>query len=414
MKVLLICSVLREGIGQHFGRKEQVAGGWIDGILNSLSPYNDLEISYVIFEKSKKDLTTEKNIKGINYIIVDYSSNFEIKKFFEQHKYDVIHLFGAEHTYVKDIYELLDYEKTLVYIQGIISEYAYYYKSNYNQYFENNNILFKIYMQLNKNKLIQQGIVEKIVYEKCKYITGRTDWDKAIVNKLCVNAKYFHLNETLRSKFYESANSWDINKIDKFNVFISQTNYPIKAAHMIVEIARIVKMKYPNVVFTICGHNLAESKTLPTKLKFSYASYIMKLIKENKLEDNIKFVGNQNQSEMIDRLLKSHAFLLASSIENSPNSLQEAMLLGVPCVCSYVGGVSSLVSNQEQCLLYPFEDPAQAAYQIIKIFQSDYKAINMSKEANKRIAELTDIKNNGRVLYDIYNYIVEDNKGLEI
>lgn len=42
------------GIGQNFERKEQVAGGWIDGILNSLSPYNNLEISYVIFEKLKK------------------------------------------------------------------------------------------------------------------------------------------------------------------------------------------------------------------------------------------------------------------------------------------------------------------------------------------------------------------------
>ena len=48
---------------------------------------------------------------------------------------------------------------------------------------------------------------------------------------------------------------------------------------------------------------------------------------------------------MKDRFLKSHMYLCPSAIENSPNSLGEAMLLGVPCVAADVGGISSIFEN---------------------------------------------------------------------
>ncbi len=49
--------------------------------------------------------------------------------------------------------------------------------------------------------------------------------------------------------------------------------------------------------------------------------------------------------------------MLPSHIENSPNALCEAMLVGTPCIAAFVGGVPSLVRHGEEGLLYHDADP---------------------------------------------------------
>lgn len=71
---------------------------------------------------------------------------------------------------------------------------------------------------------------------------------------------------------------------------------------------------------------------------------------------------------MKERYLKSQVFVLPSSIENSPNSLGEAMLLGVPCIASDVGGVRCLMTHSVEGLIYPADDPRLLAYDICEMF----------------------------------------------
>jgi glycosyltransferase involved in cell wall biosynthesis len=56
---------------------------------------------------------------------------------------------------------------------------------------------------------------------------------------------------------------------------------------------------------------------------------------------------------MRDRYLSSALFVCPSTIENSPNSLGEAMLLGMPCISADVGGVRSIFTDGEDGILYP-------------------------------------------------------------
>ena len=72
--------------------------------------------------------------------------------------------------------------------------------------------------------------------------------------------------------------------------------------------------------------------------------------------DKVHFLGRLNAEQMKEQYLNCHVFVCPSSIENSPNSVGEAMILGTPAVCADVGGISSIFYGQDA------EHLAQADY----------------------------------------------------
>ena len=403
MKVILLCSAMQEGIGKYFNLKEENLGGWISGTVSGLKKYSDIDLSFVAFHKSDKSSIKSHDVNSVHYYYVQYSDSAILKQFFSDYSFDVYHLFGAENVFSYDIYPYLPLDKTLVYIQGIMSECIYHYKANCDE-FHKTGLLFNKYLDMNLDILTKQAKKEYEVLSNSKYIAGRTDWDKAFLFKIHSKAKYYYLSETLRDVFYE-APKWNYEECNKHTIFVTQAGYPIKAAHMIVEIVRILKTYYNDITCTICGTDLMHASSLATKLNVSYASFIQKLIKEYRLEENINFVGGKSAEEVANLMTHSNVFLSASSIENSPNSLQEAMLLGVPCVSSYVGGVNSLLSSKNEVVTYPFDDPTMAAYQISKIFEEKEYAEMLSTNGMKRAKKLTDKEKNAEDLYQIYTDI---------
>ena len=83
-------------------------------------------------------------------------------------------------------------------------------------------------------------------------------------------------------------------------------------------------------------------------------------------------------AEMKERFLRTNVFVSSSAIENSPNSIGEAMLLGTPIVASDVGGVSSLIEHGKTGFLYQADAPYMLAYYIEKLFDNSKLANQMS------------------------------------
>ena len=86
------------------------------------------------------------------------------------------------------------------------------------------------------------------------------------------------------------------------------------------------------------------------------------------------------------------------------------MLLGMPCVSSFVGGVNTLVDSTDEVVMYPFDDPMRAAYEISKIFEDQEYAKKLSSHAIKRAEVLTDKEVNAKALYDIYCDMIAESK----
>ena len=257
-------------------------------------------------------------------------------------------------------------------------------------------------MRINAEGLKKNAESEKKILSSCRYVTGRTDFDHAAVLRAGFHGTYFPMNESLRKEFY-SAEKWEYSRMKQHSIFVSQSNYPIKGTYYIIEAVRILKQKYPDIICEIGGENILNSQGIASKLGINYASFIRNLIHQYGLEEQIRFVGGLNASQMVRHYQQANAYLLASTIENSPNSLQEAMFLGTPSVSSYVGGVGSLVTSMDQCLLYPYDDIAQCAYSIARIFDSRELAEQLSTHGSARASELVDVRKNVETLKDIYH-----------
>lgn len=210
----------------------------------------------------------------------------------------------------------------------------------------------------------RRGEVEKTLMRQARYYIGRTDWDRQAAAEMNPDAAYFHCNETLRDEFYSGL--WEYANCEPHRIFVSQGNYPIKGVHQMIKAMPAILAEYPDAMLYVGGGNILNGKR---KHWNNYARILDSLIQTLKLKEHICFTGNLDARGVKEQLLKTNVFVSPSTIENSPNSLAEAQLLGVPCVASAVGGVPTMISSEEFGRLYPFHDIALLARAVCQTFE---------------------------------------------
>lgn len=70
-----------------------------------------------------------------------------------------------------------------------------------------------------------------------------------------------------------------------------------------------------------------------------------------------------------------------TSIDNSPNTIGEAMMIGIPIVTTAVGGILSFLKDKETCLLAPAGDEYVIAYKIMQLFEDQELSQKLSNNA---------------------------------
>lgn len=104
-------------------------------------------------------------------------------------------------------------------------------------------------------------------------------------------------------------------------------------------------------------------------------------MKHDNLNVNLKGVASAEQ--LRDALVNSTLYFHSSYIENSPNAVGEAQLVGIPVVVSRVGGTDSMVEHGKTGFLYPVTDPYMAAYYIKRLIENQEENTSIGKAARK-------------------------------
>ena len=429
MKVLWLCNIMLPFIAKSLGYKIEVKEGWLSGLTDKLLAnrnHNDITLA-ICFPTSedlrilKEDasLFVKNKAEGIDYYVFRedtrrpeiYEDTIEesLRAVLEDFQPDVVHIFGTEYPHTLACMRAFDRpERTLIGIQGLCCVCAEVYMADLPYSVQKKKTLRD---RLRKDSLVEQqlkfekrGEHEKEALALAEHVTGRTDFDREMTRELAPNAVYHFMNETLRSTFYNDI--WNIDRIELHSLFISQGNYPIKGLHYVLDILPDIVEKYKDTVLYVAGDIVTANSSLKDKIKLSgYGKYLLKQIKQKRLEKYVKFVGRLNSDKMCARLLKTHVFLCPSAIENSPNSVGEAMLLGVPVVASDVGGIHNLLSDGMDGLLYPREEPERLKEAICSIFDDDKLAMSMSSNARAHALQTHDPERNYQRLLEIYDEI---------
>ena len=341
-----------------------VGCGWVSSLLQLLSSNKDIEIGVVFYSEKVDKLIIDEESNPVQFVIPSYLNRLEkvmrnikfmdflweeraelLQLVLDKFSPDVIHVFGTENPF--GLIAIKTRIPVLIHLQGILNPIVVkWFPNGYN----NLDVLKKTslvnifkfsglwadYVKYRKMVLRE----EKIFYIT-KYFSGRTDWDKRIVNLMSKSSKYYHCDEILRPVFY--LHQWQKKSLNKSIQLISIANPNLyKGIETIFETAKLLQ-KY------------TRHKLLWNVAGITHDNLMVKMFSsKTKIDPNlvgIKFMGPLPEATVVDKMLEADMFIHASHIDNSPNSLCEAMILGMPIISTNVGGIQSLITDKVEGIL---------------------------------------------------------------
>lgn len=379
MRTLWISNTIFPAPSTALGLPAPVVGGWMYGLAGQLVANSEIKLAVAtVYSGNELKILDLDNIRY--YLLPCHVSSAYQKqleplwqKICTEFSPDVVHIHGTEYLHGLACMRACPTLNYVVSIQGLVGIYARYYYAGLTAGDILKNITFRDVLRLDsifhgKRAFVKRGIFEEEYIKRTQHVVGRTAWDYAHAKAINSAVIYHFCNETLRAGFYSAA-QWDCSNKKELSIFLSQAAYPIKGLHLVLQAVALLTSDFPAIKIRIAGHSIIDSRSLVSRLKINgYGSYIIKLIKRLGLEGSVEFTGPLTEEQMIEEYQKSYLFICPSSIENSPNSVGEAQILGVPTIGAFVGGVPDMIVHGETGLLYRFEEVEMLSDNIRRVF----------------------------------------------
>ncbi len=428
-RVLWICNIMLPVIAKQLSLPYSNREGWLTGIFEQLQKEKEekkieLGICFPVQEWSQEISLQNANplwVQGVPcYAFVEdlthpetYDASME-QRFTEiiaDFKPDMIHIFGTEFPHALAVEKAFNRpDRTLVGIQGICAEIAKVYQAGIpDKVFRSvtlRDFLRKDSLKQQQKKFFVRGEREKEIIRGTGHITGRTCFDKENTKQIQPGAVYHPMNETMRSSFYEGC--WDETTCEKYSIFFAQGDYPLKGFHFLLQALSKLLVNYPEAKIYVAGNSIINYRSLKDKIKISaYGKYLRRLIKKLGLENAVVILGKLTEEEMKEQYLKSSLFVCASVLENSPNTIGEAMLLGVPVVASRTGGIPDMITDEQDGLMFAVGDVEGLVKKIESVWENPID--ESGRSLTKRLSETARQK-----AYAVHNRMANYNRLLQI
>ena len=340
-----------------------VGGSWLYAAYDAVKEDTNIELHIVTSYSTNKYMNQQVQntyfhiLPGGNMKTYDYTSK-KNRQMCELLKADIapdiVVIWGTESKFAYLISEVFRNTPIVVYMQGVI-------QSIYQRYYDGVPSTCKLKTLRDFINLFN------------KYAQYRNF-------KIQPNLVFFRNNLPIRAEYFNY--EWELDHIERHTIFVNAGGYPIKGHHILFQALAVVKRFYPDFKVYIPGNNYL--KTFSTiKNKTGYFLWLQKIIDDNQLMENIEFTGALSPMQMAKHIQQCNVYVMPSVCENHSASLIEAMIVGAPCISSLVGGVSSLIENKKNGIIYNSLDYVALAGNIVRIFSDDTLASTLSVNAKK-------------------------------
>ncbi|MEM9934982.1 MAG: glycosyltransferase [Bacteroidota bacterium] len=323
----------------------------------------------------------------------------------EKFKPDVIHIFGSERSYGLVIPKIK--VPTLIWIQGNLTVYAAKWYSGItrgeiNKYTKLKTFLNGMSWNHQYVRTVKAAKREQEIFAGCKYFTGRTQWDKRLASVLSPGSTYFHCEELMREAFYER--QWDNPASENhLKLFTTIRSNIYKGLENIWETSmHLTRIGKGSISWKLAG--ISEQDEL--------AQLMVRKYKKTAKEIGLELLGKVDANRLVKELCETNVFVHPSHIDNSPNSVCEAMLMGVPIVSTYAGGIPSLLQDGKEGLLVQDGDSHAMTGAIMEVWNSPELARFFSENARKLGLERNDSQAIIARLFEIYEEVLRQEKGI--
>jgi glycosyltransferase involved in cell wall biosynthesis len=198
----------------------------------------------------------------------------------------------------------------------------------------------------------------------------------------------------MRAPFY--INTWNKEAFNKkIQIVTTMSGGLYKGLEAVVKTASLLTDYGLDFEWIIIGQSEADG----------YPKMIKKWLKKDFKANGIILCGRKNQQEVVDILCNADIYCQVSHIENSPNSVCEAMLLGMPVVATFAGGTDSIVESGKEGILVQDGDSFSLAGTILEMANDFQK----SKQYGINARETALVKHNpqkvANEVMDVYRKI---------
>ena len=281
---------------------------------------------------------------------------------------DVVMVFGSEMPF--GLVASLTKIPVVLHIQGVLTPYLNAYLPPFVSWkeYEQSALGLKSWLCRRTELYRWQASVsrEREIFHRVKYYIGRTEWDRRVTQMLRPNAEYFYGGEVLRPVFYEEA----VRTIPQQFTIVTTISSPLyKGYDLVLKTASLLQGKGVRFQWKCYGN--IDPRT------------VEKIVGISHKDVNVELCGVATAEQLRNSLLSATCYVHTSYIDNSPNSLCEAQILGVTSVATYVGGVPSLIQDGETGYLVPSNDPYQLSYVLENLFNHPERNFTIGKVARE-------------------------------
>lgn len=360
-------------------------GGWISSLESELSKQKDvsLGIAFLLngqagkverdgvcyYPISNRFQGLSGKIRGM-FLTEDKRNGFymhEYLKIISDFKPDIINIFGTEKNYGL----IAKYTKIpiVIHIQGLLIPYfTAYFPPGYNliSYVCNALNPWKIVKRWHSYDTFRKNAErEKEIFKYNSHFVGRTKWDERLTSIYSPQATYDYCSEILRNAFYEAAE----RNIPKRLIIMTTISDPLyKGFDVVLKCASLMK----------CQMGMDFEWKVYGNIQPRFIEEV-EGIKSG--EVGVRLMGVASPEEIKKSILNSSVYVHPSYIDNSPNSVCEAQMMGCTVIGQFVGGMPSLIKQGETGVLVPANDPYQMACAIRYIYLNPERNIEIARKA---------------------------------